>query len=332
MIFIFTSLTAFVVMLLGMPGLIISLKKLKFGQTIYTLGPQAHLSKQGTPNMGGLLIAASTLAASLGFALYEGIAAHLLPLILVSLGTMAIGFSDDYIKDVRKNHEGLKPMQKIFGQVVAGLAISIFCYISIGSSIRLPFTKNVLDLGVFYVPLMTVLVIFMTNSANLQDGVDGILSSVSILGATAFGLIALMLTDARMIALHRSMAFPSFALAGACAGFLLFNHYPAKIMMGDTGSMFIGGLLVGIAMLLRLQLWLIPICFTMIMSSLSVIIQRVYFKLTHGKRIFKMSPIHHHFELSGMSENQIVGMYAVTTLALSVLAVLAALPLLANGK
>ena len=332
MIFLLTLLTAFVIMLLGMPGLIISLKKLKFGQTIYALGPQAHLSKQGTPNMGGLLIVASTLAASLGFALYEGNAASLLPLVLVSLGSAAIGFSDDYIKDVRKNHEGLKPMQKIIGQVVTGLAISMFCYVSVGSSIHLPFTKKVLDLGVLYVPIMTVLVIFMTNSANLQDGVDGILSSVSILGAIAFGIIALMLTDARMPALHRSMAFPGFALAGACAGFLIFNHYPAKIMMGDTGSMFIGGLLVGIALLLGLQMWLIPICFTMIMSSLSVIIQRVYFKLTHGKRIFKMSPIHHHFELSGMSENQIVGMYAVTTLALSVLAVLAALPLLADGK
>ena len=332
MIFFLTSLAAFVIMLLGMPSLIIRLKKLKFGQTIYALGPQAHLSKQGTPNMGGLLIVASTLAASLGFALYEGIAASLLPLVLLALGAMAIGFSDDYIKDVRKNHEGLKPMQKILGQVVAGFAFSLFCYNSVGSSIHLPFTDSTLDLGVLYVPLMTVLVIFMTNSANLQDGVDGILSWVSVLGAIAFGLIALMTADARIPGLHRAIGFCSFALAGACAGFLVFNHYPARIMMGDTGSMFIGGLFVGIALLLRLQIWLIPICFTMIMSSLSVIMQRVYFKLTHGKRIFKMSPIHHHFELSGMSENQIVGMYAVTTLGLSALAVLAALPLLTEIK
>lgn len=331
MIFLLTALTAFAILLLGMPSLIDYLKKLKFGQTIYTLGPQAHLSKQGTPNMGGLLIVAATLLSTAGFALYEGIAARLFPLILLALGSMVIGFSDDYIKDVKKHHEGLKPMQKILSQTIAGLLFSAYCYFSMGSLIHLPFTKTELDLGLFYIPLMTLLVIFMTNSANLQDGVDGILSSVSAVGGIAFGAIALMLSDDNALPLRRAMAFASFALVGACGGFLVFNRHPAKIMMGDTGSMFIGGVFVGIAMLLRLQIWLIPICFTMIMSSLSVIMQRVYFKLTHGKRIFKMSPIHHHFELSGMSENQIVRMYAITTLVLSVLAMLAILPLLANG-
>ncbi len=331
MIFLLTALTAFILILLGMPSLIVYLKKLKFSQTIYALGPQSHLSKQGTPNMGGLLIVAATLLASAGCALYEGIGASLLPLVLLALGSMAIGFADDYIKDVRKRHEGLKPMQKIIGQIVTGLLFSVYCFNSIGSAIRLPFAEAELDLGLFYIPLMTLLVIFMTNSANLQDGVDGILSTVSIVGGIAFGAAALMMGGDKTPQMHRSLALTGFALAGACSGFLVFNRHPARIMMGDTGSMFIGGVFVGIAILLRLQLWLIPICFTMIMSSLSVIIQRVYFKLTHGKRIFKMSPIHHHFELSGMSENQIVRMYAATTLVLSVLSLLALMPIPANG-
>lgn len=331
MIFLLTALIAFALMLLGLPSLIVYLKKLKFGQTIYSLGPQAHLSKQGTPNMGGLLIVAATLLAAVGCALYEGIASSLLPLILLAVGSMVIGFADDYIKDIKKRHEGLKPMQKVLGQIVAGMIFSVYCYFSIGSRIRLPFIITELDLGLFYIPLMTLLIIFMTNSANLQDGVDGILSSVSIVGGIAFGMVTLMLSGDKAPQTQRALALISFALVGACGGFLVFNRHPARIMMGDTGSMFIGGVFVGIAILLRLQIWLIPICFTMIMSSLSVIMQRIYFKLTHGKRIFKMSPIHHHFELNGMSENQIVRMYAATTLVLSVLAVLAILPLLANG-
>jgi phospho-N-acetylmuramoyl-pentapeptide-transferase len=330
-IFLITALTAFTLMLLGMPSLIIYLKKLKFGQTIYTLGPQAHLSKQGTPNMGGLLMVATTLLAAVCCALYEGIAARLLPLILLALGSTAIGFADDYIKDIKKRHEGLKPMQKVIGQIITGIAFSLYCYISIGSRIRLPYITTELDLGLFYIPLMTLLIIFMTNSANLQDGVDGILSSVSIVGGIAFGAIALMIGGDKAPQLHRALALASVALVGACGGFLVFNRYPARIMMGDTGSMFIGGVFVGIAILLRLQLWLIPICFTMIVSSMSVIMQRIYFKITHGRRIFRMSPIHHHFELSGMSENQIVRMYVAATLVLSVLAVLAILPLQANG-
>lgn len=321
---VFAFLLPAALMLALMPSFITFLRKKHFGQTMYELGPQSHLHKQGTPNMGGILIASTCILSALSFSFAGGFVWQMLPLLLVSLAAMAVGFADDYIKVMQRQHEGLKPMQKILGQVVAGLLFSLFCYYAVGSSIRLPFTAAQWDLGIFYIPLMTLLVIFMTNSANLQDGADGLLSSVTVVGALAFGVIALMFSPVLDPLYGPAVSIGMFALAGAAAGFLWFNRHPARIMMGDTGSMFIGGMFVGAAMLLGLQLLLIPICFTMIMSSVSVIMQRIYFKLTHGKRIFKMSPIHHHFELSGMSENSIVIMYSLTTLGLSVLALLAA--------
>lgn len=318
---------ALVISFLFMPFLIRYLKSRQFGQTIYELGPQAHMNKQGTPNMGGILIVTATVLSASVFSLTKGAAWQLLPLLIASIGAMAIGFRDDFIKNIRKNHEGLIPQQKLIGQVIVGLSFTVYCYLQIGSRIFLPFTAKSWDLGIFYIPLMTLVFVFVTNSANLQDGADGLLSSVSIVGGIAFGIIALMLQSKGALKVLDAVSILSFSLVGACSGFLFFNRYPAKIMMGDTGSMFIGGLFCAIAMILGLQFWLIPICFTMIMSSLSVIIQRIYFKVTHGKRIFKMSPIHHHFELSGMRENSIVVMYTIVTLVLSIIAVLAIMPL-----
>ena len=342
---------ALAVMLLVMPKFLPYLKKLKFGQTIYDLGPQAHKAKQGTPNMGGIVIAGGTVLSlvivAVASAVREGwnlgFSHWLWPLLFVVLGSMAVGFADDFIKDVKKNHEGLKPKQKLIGQLFVGIGFSLYCYFQVGSDVILPFTKNTWDLGIFYIPIMTVLVMFMTNSANLQDGVDGILSSVTVVGMAAFGVIALLMSeylDVQAWTAPVQAAFPNgntvnflvvssacFALVGACIGFLRFNRHPAKIFMGDTGSMFIGGAMVGAAMLMKLEFLLIPICFTCIMSSVSVMMQTTYFKITkkkygQGRRIFKMTPIHHHFELSGMKENQIVVMYALVTLALSLIAIL----------
>ncbi len=339
------ALLAMALMLLVMPVFLPFLKKLKFGQTIYDKGPQAHLAKQGTPNMGGIVIAGATVIAFLAGAVVLAVRTGtfgemhrtLWPLLFVALGSMAVGFADDFIKDVKKNHEGLKPMQKIAGQVVVGLLFSIYCYFAVGSDVILPFTRNTWNLGIFYIPIMTVLVIFMTNSANLQDGVDGILSSVTAVGMTAFGMMAVFLLNGAGALLEENIHFAlialmCFALTGACIGFLRFNRHPAQIFMGDTGSMFIGGVMVGVGMLMKCQFVLIPVCFTCIMSSVSVMIQTTYFKYTKkkygkGKRIFKMTPIHHHFELSGMKENQIVLMYAAVTLALCVFAVWSLSPL-----
>ena len=274
-----------------------------------------------------------------------GLSNAIWPLLFITVGCMAMfGFPDDYIKDVKKDHEGLKPRQKLIGQMVIGLAFSAFCNWKLGSDVIIPFTDRTWDLGIFYIPIMTVLVMFITNSANLQDGVDGLLSSVTIVGMVAFGfIIASMGMSARLTEDGKTLIeslFPGltsrepwfvpiailcFALAGASIGFLRYNRHPAKIFMGDTGSMFIGGAMVGAAMLTKTQFLLIPISFTCIMSSVSVMLQRGYFKYTkkkygEGRRIFKMSPLHHHFELCGMKENQIVLMYAAVTLILSAIA------------
>lgn len=324
---------AVLIVLLVMPKFLPYLKKLKFGQTIYDLGPQAHKAKQGTPNMGGIVIAGATVLVTIVLSIVYtvkteasfGLDNPLWALLVVALGSLAVGFTDDYIKDVKKDHEGLKPKQKLMGQVVVGLLFSLYCFFFVGSDVIIPFTGTTWDLGIFYIPIMTVLVMFMTNSANLQDGVDGLLSSVTVVGMAAFGVIALFLSDAQSV-WFQVIACGCFALVGGCIGFLRFNRHPAKIFMGDTGSMFIGGMMVGAAMLMKLEFLLIPICFTCIMSSVSVMLQTGYFKITRkkygkGKRIFKMAPIHHHFELCGMNENQIVLMYAAVTLVLSLIGV-----------
>ena len=317
-----------IALLMG-PPLIRYLKKLHFGQTIYELGP-AHQKKQGTPVMGGLMMAAGILAASLLFhpAEWDGAWDAIFPLLGVSFLSMAVGFADDYIKAVRKQHEGLKPLQKIFGQVIVAAGFSIYCYYSprVGSSILIPFTDLQWDLGVFYIPVMTLLVIFIVNSSNLQDGLDGRLGTVTAVGSSAWAVIALLMMTAAGGAasgIPAVVAVFALAMAGACVGFLRYNRYPAKTFMGDTGSMLLGGGTVAMAMLLRQPLLLLLIFFTPVMSSVSVILQRYYFKLTHGKRIFLMSPIHHHFEKKGYSETQIVSMYAGITLVLSLAAVIA---------
>lgn len=352
----YAAVAGLAIVLLIMPKFLPFLKKLKFGQTIYDLGPKAHLAKQGTPNMGGIVTALATVLTTVLITVIVGVKqgwsfgldSALWPLLFITVGCMALfGFPDDYIKDVKKDHEGLKPKQKLIGQMIVGLIFSLYCFFYVGSDVIIPFTGKTWDLNWFYIPIMTVLVMFITNSANLQDGVDGILSSVTIVGMAAFGLIALFLGTALTAAQSAGVTLPildafpmasleawfpviavlCFALAGASLGFLRYNRHPAKIFMGDTGSMFIGGAMVGVSMLTKCQFLLIPICFTCIMSSVSVMMQTTYFKYTkkkygQGKRIFKMSPLHHHFELCGMKENQIVLMYAAVTLVLSVIGVL----------
>lgn len=329
---ILALLISLAAVLVSGPKVIPFLRRLNFGQTIYDLGPQSHKTKQGTPIMGGLMMAGAVLITTLIChpAKWQGGWDFMLALLAVSFLSMAVGFGDDFIKAALKRHEGLTPWQKIAGQVIVAVGFSAYCYFhpQVGSSIWVPFFNVEWNLGIFYIPLMSLTVIFMVNSANLQDGLDGLLSSVTTVGSTAWGMMALMLllavqaTQPDYASNLYSVAIFAMAMVGATMGFLRFNHYPATVFMGDTGSMFIGGAVVGMAMLMRQPLMMALIAFTPIMSSLSVIIQRYYFKATHGKRIFKMSPIHHHFELSGYSETQIVTMYAVVTGVLSLIAVL----------
>ncbi|MBR5959924.1 MAG: phospho-N-acetylmuramoyl-pentapeptide-transferase [Clostridia bacterium] len=326
------ALIALAAALLIGPGLIRYLKKLHFGQTIYELGP-SHQQKQGTPVMGGLMMAAGILLGSVIFhpAKWEGRQDFIIPLLAVSFLSMGVGFADDYIKAVKKRHDGLNPWQKIAGQVIISLGFSLYCYFSpkVGSSIIIPFIGTEWNLGIFYIPLMTLLVIFIVNSTNLQDGLDGLLGSVTAAGSSAWAVIcAILILAARLTGKGdangaATIGVFAMSIAGACLGFLRYNRYPARTFMGDTGSMLLGGGMVSIAMLLRQPLLLVLICFCPIMSSVSVIMQRYYYKLTHGKRIFLMSPIHHHFEKKGYSETRIVSMYTGITLVLSLIAVLA---------
>ncbi|MBR3874064.1 MAG: phospho-N-acetylmuramoyl-pentapeptide-transferase [Clostridia bacterium] len=317
-----------IAMLLIGPRVLPVLRRLKFGQTMYELGPQSHMVKQGTPTMGGLMFTVvSCVVALVLHGAWYGWQDFTLALLFISLLSMLVGFVDDYIKVVKKRNLGLIWWQKIIGQVLTAFAFSLYCYLHpmVGSSIIVPFFNVEWDLGIFYVPLMTLVVIFMVNSSNLQDGLDGLLSSVTVVGGMAWFLMAVFMSAAvapENAANYQNLAIFAIAVVGGCIGFLRFNRYPAMVFMGDTGSMFIGGATVGLAMLLRMPLFMILISFTLIASSLSVIMQRTYFKLTHGKRIFKMSPIHHHFEMCGMTEKQIVAMYAAVVAVLSLIALL----------
>ena len=337
-------LSAAIVLLTG-PHFIAWLRKLKLGQTIYELGPESHRKKQGTPIMGGLFIALGCVAAFLASGVVNVLLPtpaensalsgfsfawdHALALLFVALGSMAVGFGDDWIKMVKKRHEGLTPWQKIIGQAIVCVGFACYCYFhpEIGSEVHVPFTDIMWDLDIFYIPLLALTVLFMVNSANLQDGLDGILSTVTSVGCVGWAAIAMIAASAGIVSQNMTVAVFAAALCGACVAFLRFNHYPATIFMGDTGSMFIGGAVVGMAMILREPFLLLLIGFTMVMSSVSVILQRYYYKLTRKifgepRRLFKMSPIHHHFEKCGMKETQIVLMYAIVTLVLSAVAVL----------
>lgn len=317
-----TLLLAFAVGLLLSRLLLPLLQRLKFGQNVYELAPQTHQKKQGTLTMGGLIIAGASIVAALAMCRYDAPLREnmLLAVLLMALGNLCIGFADDMTKIRRGKNGGLTPKQKMAAQALLAAAFSAYCYFhpQVGSSIRIPFTDAELDLGVLYIPLMMFVIVGTTNSANLLDGLDGLLSSVSMVDFATLAAIAgaYALGD---------LGVCCAALCGGCMAFLTCNAYPAKVFMGDTGSMFIGGAVVAAAMLLRQPLILVLIAFCMMISSLSDIIQISYFKATHGKRVFKMAPIHHHFELCGIHEAKIVMMYMVTTILLCVVALLGVL-------
>lgn len=319
------------------PWLIRKLKKLHFGTVIYDLGP-AHQQKQGTPVMGGLMIFLAVAVCQLALHPFpwKGIWDPGIGLCAVSVLSMAVGFADDWIKAVKKRHEGLTPWQKIAGQVLTAAGFTAWCYFhpQIGSRVQVPFVHTEWDLGLWYLPLMTIAVIFYVNSTNLQDGLDGLLGTITTVSSGIWTLVILLtvfcLEGSREI-LGSAGVF-AVSLVGGCIGYLRYNRYPARVFMGDTGSMFLGGATIGIAMVLRQPLLLVLIGICPIMSSVSVILQRYYFKLTRrfssdhqGRRIFKMSPVHHHFEKCGYSETQIVSMYAGITTIAGILAVLSLL-------
>ena len=306
-------LIAFGVSAVLCPVLIPFLKKLKFGQQVRDDGPQAHLKKAGTPTMGGLAFLASVIVTSL---IFVGRYPRIVPILFLTVGFGIVGFLDDYIKIVMKRSEGLNPVQKLLGQLVI---TGIFCvymvrYSGLGTVIHIPFLGIDWDIGWLYVPMLFLVVLGTDNGVNFTDGLDGLCTSVTILVATFFTVVALGEGD--------GIAPISAAVAGALLGFLLFNVYPAKVFMGDTGSLALGGFVSATALMLQQPLLILLVGFIYLIEVVSVILQVGYFKLTHGKRIFRMAPIHHHFELGGWSETRVVAVFSIVTTILCLIAYL----------
>ena len=328
---IWTILAAFAMAIVLGPIMIPWLKKLKFGQTIYDLGPESHKKKQGTPTMGGVIFAIAALIAMIAFARNDSRFDYMLMIVISALGFGLIGFVDDFIKVKLKRSLGLTPMQKVVPQLVLSVALAIWAYNSdtIGSSLTVPFFNVEWNLGWVYIPAMVFIMVGTVNSANLLDGLDGLLSGCSMINFITVMIIALCMAVANPENSSNLLntAIAAGAMAGALLGFLRFNAHPARVFMGDVGSFFIGGALVGMMMVTRLSLLLPVISIAMFASSLSDIIQVGWFKYTKkkygaGRRIFKMAPLHHHFELSGMPETRVVAMYYIVTAALCLLSLL----------
>ncbi|MDD7366267.1 MAG: phospho-N-acetylmuramoyl-pentapeptide-transferase [Clostridiales bacterium] len=326
---IWATVLAFAIAMVLGPVVIPWLKKMKFGQTIYELGLESHKVKQGTPTMGGIIFAVPMIIVPILFSTADQ-RWSFLPMALVStLGFGLVGFVDDYIKVSKKRSLGLTPMQKIVPQVVISLVLAIWAYCTpqIGSALIVPFTDTTWDLGLFYIPVMMFVLVGTVNSANLLDGVDGLLSGCSLIDFATMALVCVALGAANPENAGNMTNMMVFcgAAAGGILGFLRFNTYPANVFMGDVGSFTIGGALVAVAMVTRTALLLPIIALAMLVSSLSDIIQVGYFKYTKkktgaGKRVFRMAPLHHHFEKGGMPETRIVSMYMSVTALLCLIA------------
>ncbi len=294
------------------------LKKLKVGQIERDDGPESHLKKQGTPTMGGVIIAIlMVIMSTFLFLCYRvsspDTANKILPLVFVTLGFGIVGFVDDFKKLVLKNTKGLKPMYKMIGLLLVSVLYTLYLVkiLNIGTDIYIPIFKTYLTLPIWlYIPFAIFVLLGTTNAVNLTDGVDGLSSSVTTVILTCLVAISIIWNVPEVSLLGT-------VLIGGCLGFLLFNLHPAKVFMGDTGSLLLGGAISGMALYLKNPLILIVIALVPIIETLSVMIQVVYFKKT-GKRFFKMAPIHHHFELSGWKEEKVVIVFSLVTLVLCI--------------
>ena len=300
------------------------LEKKQFKQFVREVGPQSHLSKTGTPSMGGLAIIGASVLASAGVGLAAGVADgwHLVVILLVMVLFGCIGFIDDYEKAIKKNNAGISPKQKIILQFVFSGAFAVYAYLYSGfgtvpgSAVWIPFVDRYIDFGLLYIPFIIFVMIAFSNAVNLTDGLDGLASGVTAL--VAFCMVILGVGAYPMIT---AAPIVYGAVAGACLGFLMYNKNPARIFMGDTGSMALGGVLAAAAVMLKMEFLVAIAGLLYVLEALSVIIQVAYFKKTR-KRFFKMAPIHHHFELCGMKEKNVVYLFWGMTLVFCMLAIL----------
>ena len=298
---------SFALTVLLCPIFIPILHRMKFGQLIREEGPESHLKKAGTPTMGGIVMLAAFTVSSLAYMLNES---QIFPVILLTVGFGFIGFLDDFIKLAKKRSLGLRAWQKLGLQIVL---TGYFAYVIMNNypeltQIIIPFTGGqvVWNLGILFVPFVFIAVLGTVNGANFTDGLDGLATSVTVVIAMFFAIFSLRIES--------PVYLTAMIMIGTLLGFLIFNTYPAKVFMGDTGSLALGGFVAAEAFMLKVPLFIIIVAFIYLAEILSVMIQVSYFKITHGKRVFKMSPIHHHFELSGFEETRVVAMFTVVTI------------------
>ncbi|MEG3042719.1 MAG: phospho-N-acetylmuramoyl-pentapeptide-transferase, partial [Clostridium sp.] len=307
-------LVAFLVAFLIAPFIIPALRSFKFGQNIRDDGPQSHLKKQGTPTMGGIIFILATCITMIVMVRNPHDEAMLALYALLAFG--AIGFLDDALKIIKKKNEGLKSYQKMILLIVVSVVFGYYASSRIGTDIMIPFVgAKTLNLGIFFIPFIVVYFAAVTNAVNLTDGLDGLCSSVTLLVMTFFALVSFGME-------YYTLAMFCAILAGSILGFLKYNSYPAQIFMGDAGALALGGAIGAIAMILKLELIVIIVGGIYVIETLSVIIQVTSFKLT-GKRVFKMAPIHHHFELKGWHESKIVAVFSIITVLLCLIGFLA---------
>ncbi len=297
------------------------LRKLKVGQVVRTDGPESHLKKSGTPTMGGIMMIISIIVITIGYCLYSRNLEEIMPIIalaLVSVGFGLVGFVDDYKKVVLKNTDGLSPKLKMFGLLIISVIFTMFLinYVDLGTGIIIPFINYELVLPIYiYIPFIILVMLGSTNAVNLTDGVDGLAGSVSAIMVTALSVIALKVGNP-------AISIFGAIVVGCCAGFLIYNFYRAKVMMGDTGSLLLGGVISSMAIYMKLPLILLIVAIIPVVETLSVIMQVLYFRKT-GKRLFRMSPLHHHFELTGWRENKVVAIFSLVTFIASIIGIAA---------
>ncbi|MBU5331823.1 phospho-N-acetylmuramoyl-pentapeptide-transferase [Anaerocolumna aminovalerica] len=311
-------LISFVISVILCPVMIPFLKRLKFGQYVRDDGPESHLKKSGTPTMGGIIILLSIILTSL---FYIGKYSDMIPVLFATVGFGVIGFLDDYIKIVMKRSMGLRAWQKLVGQI---LVTSIFGYYlvnytDVGTKMLIPFTGGLaegkyLETSFLFVPLLFIVMLGTVNGANFTDGLDGLATSVTLLIATFFSVVA--------IGTQSGISPITCAVAGSLLGFLVFNIYPARVFMGDTGSLALGGFVAASAYMLHMPLFILIVGIIYLVEVISVMLQVGYFKISGGKRIFKMAPIHHHFELCGWPETRVVAVFSVITAVLCLIALI----------
>ncbi|MCX7710929.1 MAG: phospho-N-acetylmuramoyl-pentapeptide-transferase [Clostridia bacterium] len=307
----------FVLALIVGPLTIPALTRLKFGQTVRDDGPSSHFKKTGTPTMGGVIFLIPMLVFSIYYAAQDK---RILPLVFVTVGFGLIGFIDDYIKVVKRRKDGLYPHQKMIGLLLIATSFAFYIdrYTDVGTDIIVPFLgmDTTFNLAWLFIPFTIFVIIALTNAVNITDGLDGLAASVTLTVMIFFTVAAMTRNEWDYISIFSAI------IAGGCLGFLVFNVHPARVFMGDTGSLALGGAVAAIAVMMKMPLFILIVGIIYVLENLSVVLQVGSFKL-RGKRIFKMAPIHHHFELSGWKETKVVRVFLTTTILCCILGLIA---------